>query len=386
MNLANDNRKFIFNNHDKPLLSGLVKIKFINYRNLIDFSLEPSIGPVAIIGSNGTGKTNILEGISLFSAGKGIRRAKFADMVSFGKYSFAVSAHLSSKKDLITEIGTSFDIQSKQRITRVDGENGLSGAHFSKKMSLLWVGPGMDRLFTDSPSIRLRYIDRLFSGIDINHAGWVTKYLKLLKQRSFVLKTNKNEISWLNALEIKLAEIAVIVASSRLETTNKIISMLHENEDLFPIPKITFKGKVEDMLDCDTALAVEKKLAEMWKSNRERDSYTGGSEIGVHRSDFQVFDKKRSLPAAFCSTGEQKALLISIILAAAKVTSFRDGQTPILLLDEIFAHLDDKHKLFLADEIISLGAQTWMTGSEMTSFNSFKGKCEFFKLKSNNQS
>ena len=384
MNIVSCQKKnYLGNNKVRLFQSGLVKMKLVNYRNHKIFTIDPPIGPVAIVGSNGAGKTNIIEGISLFSAGKGIRRAKFADMIAFGECGFSVSAHLYSNKGFTTEIATSFNIQSKQRKTRVDGENGLGGVHFAKKMSLLWLGPGMDRLFTDSPSTRLRYIDRLFSGIDINHAGWVTNYSRLLRQRSFVLKTNANETSWLNALEIKLAELAVIVASSRLDITNKIISMMHKDEDFFPTPEILFKGRVENMLESGNSLDTEKQLADIWKSNRTKDLYTGGSEIGVHRSDFQVFDKKRTVSAQLCSTGEQKALLIAIILAAAKVISFRDGQTPILLLDEVFAHLDEDYKLFLSNEIISLGAQVWMTGSAVDNFDCFKKKCEIFKLKNN---
>jgi DNA replication and repair protein RecF len=375
----------------------LALTRFRNYRYLA-LDLEPR--PVVLIGPNGAGKTNLLEAISLLAPGSGLNRAKLSEIDFRGpgnqaNMAWAVHAKLRTAGGDFA-LGTGRDplgpaqIGRDRRLARINGAPARSQADFADILSVQWLVPAMDGLFDDAASARRRYLDRLVTGIDPSHAARVAAYDAAMRERARLLRgevgaAQADMDAWLDALEAEMAGSAVAIAASRREAVDALNLALGESEGPFPRASLAAAGAVEAWLMEGPALAAEDKLKAQLKAARAGDAASGGTEWGTHRSDLEVVYLGRSLGnaplrAAECSTGEQRALLLSIALAEARLTGRRRGQAPILLLDEAVSHLDGQRREALFAEILSLGLQAWLTGTDRDLFRPLFGSAQFFAV------
>ncbi len=339
-------------------------------------------GMMIFYGSNGAGKTNILEAVSLLAPGRGLRGARAADLQkSCTSHPWAVSAGLKTKYEDI-QIGTGIDpANNTKRTIRINGQAVKNQSVLAKYLSCVWLTPQMDRLFIDSSRERRRFLDRLVFGFDPGHSGRVTRYENVLAQRSKLLREGNSDPLWLSALEQQIAETGVAIAAARLDFTQRLqIACNNADHSHFPLASLSVSGTLEEMLLRQKALEVEERFKEMLLSSRERDSIIGGSEFGAHKSDLTVKYADKNMPASQCSTGEQKALLTGLILAHAQLIKAEKGQPPLILLDEVAAHLDENRRYALYEMLESLQAQVWLTGTDKTLFEAIGGHCRYYEV------
>ncbi len=378
-------------------LTHLALTQFRNYRH-VAFDLDPA--PVVLLGANGAGKTNLLEAISLLGPGSGLNRAKLSEIDFRGpgnqaNMAWAVHAKLSvpggeyalgTGRDPLGPAQTGRD----RRLARINGAAARSQADFAEILSVQWLVPAMDRLFDDAASSRRRFLDRLVGGIEPAHAARVAAYETAMRERARLLRgevaASESDLrAWLDGLEGEMAALAVAIAASRREAVAALNAALGEAETAFPRAGLAVAGSVEGWLEQGPALAAEDLLKARLAAARASDAAAGVTEWGTHRSDLEVFYIGRSLGgmplrAAECSTGEQRALLLSITLAEARLTRRRRGQAPILLLDEAAAHLDRARREALFAEILALGLQAWCSGTEREPFQPLAGAAQFFEI------
>ncbi len=375
----------------------LALTRFRNYRHL---ALDLELRPVVLVGSNGAGKTNLLEAISLFGPGSGLNRAKLSEIDFRGpgnqaNMAWAVHAKLQTPAGEFA-LGTGRDPVApvhtgrERRLARINGAPARSQADFADILSVQWLVPAMDGLFDDAASARRRYLDRLVTGIDAGHAARVATYEAALRERARLLRGEMSAApgdldAWLDALESEMAGAAVAIAASRREAVDALNLALGESDGAFPRASLAAAGAVEGWLAEGPALAAEDKLKDRLKASRASDAAAGVTEWGTHRSDLEVVYLGRALGsaplrAAECSTGEQRALLLSIALAEARLGKRRRGQAPILLLDEAVSHLDGQRREALFAEILALGLQAWLTGTDRELFRPLLGTAQFFAV------
>ena len=370
------------------------RLTLTNFRNYGGLRLETGPGPVVLTGANGAGKTNLLEAISYLSPGRGLRRARLGDVTSHkpnvghgSESGWAVAAQVRDPRNGgMTEIGTGTadgardDAAGERRAVRIDGSPARGPPSLAEVFSVSWLTPQMDRLFQENTGGRRRFLDRLVYGFDTAHARRVTAYERALRERSRLLRSGEGTSDWLAALEETMAEYGVAVAAARREGVARLEQGLTQNPGVFPRAALGIDGLLETLLDGMPALEVEAVFRAQLAESRSRDAETGGAAIGPHRSDLTVRHLETGLPAQQCSTGEQKALLIAIVLADARVKGVRAGAAPVLLLDEVVAHLDEERREALLEEILGLGAQTWLTGTDRTLFAALEGAAQFFEV------
>ena len=351
-----------------PWLSRLVVSAYRNYADA-ELRLEP--GVVVLTGPNGAGKTNLLEAVSLLAPGRGLRRAKLLEFARHGDTRpWAISGWLETAPQSMgggrREVGTGLDPESggERRLVRVDGRTGKSQTMLGELVDVLWLTPQMDSLWREGPGERRRFLDRLVFGFDKAHAGRVAGYDNALRQRAKLLDDGPADPAWLAALGAEMAERAVAIAAARCEVVAALGTATAAAVGAFPQVGLGLAGEPELWLSEMSALQAEERLAAEWKKLRSEDGVTGGSRLGPHRTDLQAVHLAKNQPAAQSSTGEQKALLLSVVLAHARLVAARKGQGPILLLDEVAAHLDEERRLALFEELRALGVQTWLTGTE----------------------
>jgi len=331
---------------------------------------------VVLTGPNGAGKTNILEAISYLAPGRGMRRARFGDVVRRDSdRGWAVAATVDGTPGGSVEIGTgtmspdpTASAPLERRQVRIDGETMRGPAALAESIAMAWITPQMDRLFQEDGTSRRRFLDRLVYGVDPRHATRVSAYERAMRDRARLLKSGQRADEWVLALENTMAEYGVAIAAARREAVAGLSSVLEAAIGPFPAALVDVDGVVEAMLDDMAALDAEQAFREALTESRGRDAETGGAAIGPHRSDLAVTHLDKGLPARQCSTGEQKALLISIVLADARVAALRTGAAPILLLDEIVAHLDEARRIALFDQVLGMGVQAWLTGTDKDVF------------------
>lgn len=342
---------------------------------------------IVFYGANGAGKTNILEAVSLFSPGRGLRSAKPIEMQNNATQSpWALSCHIEGEYGAI-QIGTGLDGATKnKRIVRVQGENARSQGVLSEYLACIWLTPQMDRLFLDSSSHRRRFLDRLIFAFDPGHSGRVTRYENAMRQRSKILqdshKTGRQaDASWLDGLERQMAETAIAIAAARRDFTARLqgVCDTHKSE-YFPRAILQAQGSIEALFDNAPALEVEDLYRYQLQESRSVDMISGGAATGPHKSDLGVIMADKSMPAEHCSTGEQKALLIGILLAHARLIKDERGFAPILLLDEVAAHLDEGRRCALYDLLEGLGSQVWLSGTDRALFTALEGRGQFFEV------
>ncbi len=330
----------------------------VTYLTLTDFrsyasaSIEPGPGFVLLFGENGAGKTNLLEAVSLLSPGRGLRGAPLSDMArSGGEGSFAVAARLGD-----VEIGTGTQPSGpERRQVRVNGAP-ASVNTLSEWLSVLWLTPAMDRLFTGSAGDRRRFLDRLVLAVEPAHAHHSSRYEAAMRGRNKLLSEDQRDDTWLSSLELAMAEHGSAIAEARQRTVEALAASLEQApEDEFARATIALEGWTGG------------DLAALLKASRQRDAAAGRTTEGPHRQDLAVTHRAKQMPAARSSTGEQKALLLGLVLAHAELVTERRGDPPILLLDEVAAHLDPARREALFARLEGRG-QVWMTATEAALF------------------
>jgi len=345
-------------------------------------------GPVVLTGANGAGKTNLLEAISLLAPGRGLRRATMDEMAfSEGDGGWAVSAEIEGMLGLST-LGTGIDPPTAEeaansRKCRVDRESVGSAAAFADHLRVVWLTPAMDPLFNGPASERRRFLDRLVLAVDAQHSSRVSALERSLRSRNRLLEQPHSDSHWLDAIEHETAEVAVAVAAARAETVNRLSGALIAARDQapeFPHAEIALEGWMEKLLPTHSALEIEDRYRTLLKDNRNRDAAAGRTLDGPHLSDFAVTHAGKGIPASDASTGEQKALLIRLVLAHARLIKEMTGFAPLLLLDEVVAHLDPARRAALYDALAALGAQVWMTGADPAAFGDIAGRAQVFAV------
>ena len=363
----------------------LKKLNLTNFRNHSSLSMKTPESAILIYGENGCGKTNILEAISLLSQGKGIRKSKIEDYFTQSVFNNNPQKSWGINADIITpdgnmNIGTGLkeNSQKKSRIIRVNAEN-CSQIELGKILKISWITPQMCILFQSGMSERRRFLDNLTSSLDILHIGRVYKYQKLLRQRSNVILQFNNDPTWLNSIENQISELAIAIIASRLELVqalNDLFNQEFQNNDLvdtFPPAEIKLKGQIEDLLLKKSALEVEDYVKAILKKSR----FDNDAPIcGPHTTKIEIVNRINNKCVEISSTGEQKLILISIILSHARMLNIKYNMAPILLLDDIVEHLDEKHKTALFLEISRHCAQSWFTSTSKEAFKNYPKKID----------
>ena len=339
------------------------RLELGDFRNYRQLALSPRSGPIVLYGENGAGKTNLLEAVSMLSPGRGLRSAKLAEADRAEGGSWRLRAEIDSPVGLV-EIRSAHDPDMGHRTVVADDRDLRSQNALGDFVSLLWLTPAMDRLFAEGASGRRRFLDRLVLALDPHHAARVAAFERALRERSHLLRAGRRDPAWLKAVEQRMAEAAVAVTAARRELVAELDAELAQAHFPFPRPRLTLLGEVESWLETQPAVEVEQRLVEALAAGRDEDAATGGASVGPNRSDLVAADALRGEAAARCSTGRQKAYLISIVLAEARLRLRRHGNLPILLLDEVTAHLDPRRRTELLLALADLGAQSWLTGTE----------------------
>jgi DNA replication and repair protein RecF len=366
------------------------RLTLTNFRSYhaAQVSLERA-GPVVLTGANGAGKTNLIEAISLLAPGRGLRRATMEELAfSEGDGAWAVSAEIEGMLGLAT-LGTGIDPPVAEdavptRRCRIDRESVGSGAAFADHLRVVWLTPAMDPLFNGPASERRRFLDRLVLAVDAQHSSRVAALERSLRSRNRLLEETHSDPHWLDAVEHETAEVAVAVAAARAETVNRLSGALiaaRSSAPEFPHAEIALEGWMEKLLPTHNALEIEDRYRTLLKDNRARDAAAGRTLDGPHLSDFAVTHAGKGIAACDASTGEQKALLIRLVLAHARLIKEMTGFAPLLLLDEVVAHLDPARRAALYDALAALGAQVWMTGADPAAFGDIVGRAQVFEVR-----
>lgn len=362
------------------------RLALADFRCYAALRLEVEARPVVLTGPNGAGKTNLLEALSFLAPGRGLRRARLEEIDrrrADPSARWAVAATLLTPEGPL-EIGTGRDPEAgaagARRVVRVDGKPVRSQAELARHLAVLWLTPEMDQLFQEGSTGRRRFLDRMVYGVDPDHAGRVAAYEHGLRERARLLREAAWDNAWLAALEERMAAEGVAIAAARRALARRLGTALALTGAPFPRAAIAVQGSVESWLDEGPALAAEERLRERLAEARAHDAQAGGAADGPHRSDLAVHHVETDMPAARCSTGEQKALLIALVLAYARLLAAEHGAPPLLLLDEVAAHLDRVRRTALYEEIKALGAQAWMTGTDAAMFESLGSAAQHFRV------
>ena len=367
--------------------SRIHRLGLTHFRNYRAAHLETRGDVVVLVGPNGAGKTNCLEAISFLSPGRGLRRATLEDVAdNQGDGSWAVSAEIEGALGLAT-LGTGIDPPGSEgaatsRRCRIDREPVGSATAFGDHLRMVWLTPSMDGLFMGAASERRRFFDRLVLAIDSEHSSRVSALDRSLRSRNRLLEVRNYDDHWCDAIERETAELAVAVAATRGQTATKLAAMLRARGEAsaFPSAQIMLDGWMENALASEPATAVEDRYRQILRDGRARDAAAGRTLDGPHLTDLQVVYAPKSMPARDASTGEQKALLIGLVLAHANLVAEMTGITPLLLLDEVVAHLDPGRRTALFNELAKLGAQVWLTGADPAAFTDIGPSGEVFEV------
>jgi len=359
-----------------------------NFRNYHAASLQTEADTIVLVGPNGAGKTNLIEAISFLTPGRGLRRATL-DEVAFaeGDGSWAVAAEIEGALGLAT-LGTGMPRPAEEgmpttRQCRIDREPVASAAAFTDHLRVIWLVPAMDSLFSGATSERRRFLDRLVLAIDAEHMHRVNALERSLRSRNRLLEEARPDPHWLDAVEHETAELAVAVAGQRVEMVRRLDLVLSSRKhSAFPAAEIALDGWMEKLIPEHPAVDIEERYRVVLRDNRARDAAAGRTLDGPHLSDLKVVYAPKAVAAADASTGEQKALLIGLVLAHARMIADATSFAPVLLLDEVLAHLDPARRAALHGELAELGAQVWMTGADPALFAEVDSKAAVFEISS----
>jgi DNA replication and repair protein RecF len=353
-----------------PAKLAVTRLTVANFRSYAAAELNTAGTAVVLAGPNGAGKTNLLDAISLLAPGRGLRGAKLAEHTRKGPSApsdalWAVAATV-KRGETDYEIGTGLSEQSPSRHVRLNGVEAKGSAELGEIVQMVWLTPAMDRLFIESASGRRRFLDRLVLGFDASHARAATRYETAMRERARLLKYGPRDPAWLDGLENEMAEAGLLVARARQAAVERLNSALATRVGAFPAAALTLSEEV---------YADQNALRDALAKSRIRDAESGRTLAGPHLTDLLARHVQKRADARDCSTGEQKALLIAIMLAFAReLTIARDGLAPLLLLDEVAAHLDATRRAALFEEIADLKAQAWMTGTDLSLFENARAQ------------
>jgi DNA replication and repair protein RecF len=365
------------------------RLTLTNFRSYHAASLAVDDRPLVLVGPNGAGKTNLLEAISLLAPGRGLRRAAFEEVAfSEGDGSWAVSAEVEGALGLVT-LGTGIEPPASEdtvppRKCRIDREPVASATAFADHLRVVWLVPAMDQLFGGPASERRRFIDRLVLAVDAEHGSRVNALERSLRSRNRLLENPNPDPHWLDASEHETAELAVAVAAARAETVRRLAAALAASRaagGAFPSAEIALEGWMETLVLAHPAVEVEDRYRALLRENRARDAAAGRTLDGPHLTDLAVVYEPKGIAARDASTGEQKALLIGLVLAHAGLVAEMTGLAPVILLDEVVAHLDPGRRAALYAALERLGAQIWMTGADPAAFADLGGRAQVFEVK-----
>jgi len=355
-------------------------LKLINFRSHSDFSLSLSGKPLAIIGDNGAGKTNILEAISLLSPGRGMRNSKFSEMVKDdNSMPWGVNFNiLSNGKNY--EVSSGLRDNQKGRDIKINSKKVSGSSALPEIILLSWLTPSMDQIFNETPSYRRRFIDRLCAVYEKNHTKNIKIYEKLMGERNSSFKSKVLDNVWLDALENQMSDVSIAIAETRLTFISDLNKVLETNLDpVWPRAHLEIYGFVENLVSSWNSGKAKEMLCNEFKNNRERDFFSKRTNEGVHRSDLLVNEKNKKIEAKKCSTGEQKSLLMGIILSHLELVSSFKSRYPVLLLDEVLAHFDKIRRKSFFKQIQEIGSQIIMTGTDISVFEEL-GDLEIYHL------
>ena len=364
------------------------RLKLSNFRNYAsaDIALEP--GLVVLAGENGAGKTNLLEAVSLLTPGRGLRRATYVDMQGkTGPGGFAIHA-IVENPDGETEIGTGTSGTAggegeNGRRVRINGANATAD-EMMERLRVAWLTPAMDALFTGPAGDRRRYLDRLVLAIDPAHGRRALDYEKAMRGRNRLLADPRADPAWLDAIEAQMAETGVAIAAARRELVRLLTAMIERLPPDGPFPRgdIALSGTIEQGLADRAAVEVEEDWLRALSEGRARDRAAGRTLEGVHRCDLEVLHQPKRMPAGLSSTGEQKALLAGIVISHARLVAETTGMSPIMLMDEIAAHLDAERRAALFDILLEMNIQAFLTGTDASLFSALQGRAQFLAVAS----
>lgn len=370
------------------------RLVLTNFRNYVNATLPFDASPVVLVGENGAGKTNLMEAVSLLAVGHGLRQAAYADLGRVaGPGGWSVAATLRNPTGAV-DIGTGMVPAAaaaaagrSSRIVRIDGETKGGTAALADHVEMVWLTPAMDGLFIGPASERRRFLDRLILCFDPRYRTRIGHFERAMQSRNRLLADGVSDRTRFEGFELVMAETGVAIAAARLEAVGQLAITIAERrvrspDSPFPWAMLALEGTLETELAQRPAVDVEEIYAHLLATTRERDRAAGRTLTGPHRSDLQVGHGPKGMPSRQCSTGEQKALLVGLVLAHAELTSQRrDGGGPILLLDEIAAHLDPARRAALYDEILRLGLQAWMTGTDVEPFAQLASRAQIFHVR-----
>jgi DNA replication and repair protein RecF len=368
-----------------PALLAVRQLRLTDFRNYRQLRLDCGPEPVVLVGPNGSGKTNLIEALSFLAPGRGLRRARLDEVARRPEASsWAVAATLDTPEGRLA-IGTGLEPARGEggvprRVVRIDGRPASSQTALGLHVAAVWLTPQLDRLFLDGAGERRRFVDRLVTALHPEHAGDVAAYENALRQRARLLGEGNRDPHWFTVLEDTMARHGVALASNRADTVQRLDAAARLGVGPFPRAALAMTGEVDRWIAAMAAIDAEDRLRAELAAGRLRDAEAGTTSTGPHRSDLAVRHLDLDLPAAEGSTGQQKALLVSIALAHARLVTLSRGRPPLLLLDEIAAHLDAERRAALFEEVVALGVQSWMTGTDAELFRPLAGRAQVLRV------
>ncbi|MCU0943838.1 MAG: DNA replication/repair protein RecF [Rubritepida sp.] len=360
----------------------LTRLRLTRFRNHAAADLALDAPAVVFCGPNGAGKTNLLEAVSLLGPGRGLRGARMADLAQGGAGAWAVSGTFADPVGGF-ELGTGSveEASAERRALRLDGERVKSQSELAERVAAVWITPQMDRLFQESAGGRRRFLDRLVLALEPHHAREVAAYETAMANRNRLLAEGRRDPAWLAAVEDAMARHGVAAAAARRALVTRLDAALAAGAvGGFPAARLALQCPTAALLDSMPALAAEDALRAGWQASRGRDAAAGATLTGPHRADLLFTHAAKEMPAALCSTGEQKALLVSTVLAHAGLIGRARGFAPLLLLDEVAAHLDAARREALFAALADLPGQSFLTGTDAEAFEPLRAAARFFAV------
>ncbi len=378
---------------DAPARRAVTRLALADFRSYAKLDLTVTGQTVVLTGDNGAGKTNALEALSLLTPGRGLRRAELADCArNEGAGGFAVSVEIETPSGHV-QLGTGIEPQNgaaASRKYRIDRESAASIRAFCEHVRVVWLTPAMDGLFAGPAGDRRRFLDRMVLSIDADHGARVNALERALRGRNRLLEDRLDHAGriWLDSIEREIAELAIAVAAARFETVAKLIALIAQGQDgdqsagdgQFPFAELKLEGEIDALVETRPALEAEDVYRRILHDNRARDAAAGRTLVGPQSSDLSVRHGVKLAPAAQLSTGEQKALLVGLVLAQARLVKAMSGIAPLVLLDEIAAHFDPARRAALYDRLGALGGQVWLTGADPSAFASLAGRAQMLNV------
>ncbi|ASY64950.1 DNA recombination and repair protein RecF [Sinorhizobium sojae CCBAU 05684] len=349
----------------------ITRLKLTDFRNYAALAFDLDQRHVVLTGENGAGKTNLMEAISFLSPGRGLRRAAYADVARIGAADgfsvFAVVDGMEGPVEIGT--GTAGGEEGQARRLRLNGTPARTVDELTDHLRVLWLTPAMDGLFTGPAGDRRRFLDRLVLSLDPEHGRRASEFDRAMRSRNRLLSEFRPDPAWVSAIEREMAGLGVSMALARLEMLGLLAALVERSQgnSSFPSARLSLSGFLDDCHGLP-AYDLEERYLAMLQEGRLRDAAAGRTLEGPHRSDLLIRHGEKDMEAERCSTGEQKALLIGLVLAHARLVGDMTGHAPILLLDEIAAHLDRGRRAALFDRVDELGGQAFMTGTDRAMF------------------